>query len=35
LKYLQTKWITAEGNEWLVVVKNGEYVTSGIGLKVF
>jgi len=32
---IKTRWITANANEWLLLVENGKLVQSGIGLTVF
>jgi hypothetical protein len=33
--YLKSKWVESEPNEWMIVLRNGKLVRSGIGLKTF
>jgi hypothetical protein len=28
-------WVEAKGNEWMVIIKNGQMVRAGVGLKTF
>lgn len=33
IKYLQNWWVEGAPNEWVLVIKNGKMVRSGVGLK--
>lgn len=33
--FIYTGWVTAEPNQWLLVIDNGKLVKAGIGLKTF
>jgi len=33
--YLKSKWVESDPNEWMIVLRNGKLVRSGIGLKTF
>lgn len=33
VKYLQTWWVEGSPNEWVIVIKDGKMIRSGVGLK--
>lgn len=33
VKYLQTWWVEGSPNEWVLVIKDGKMIRSGVGLK--
>lgn len=33
--FIYTGWVTAEPNQWLLIIDNGKLVKAGIGLKTF
>jgi hypothetical protein len=35
VNFLQSLWVESEPNEWLVVIRNGNFVKAGVGLKTF
>ena len=33
--YMTRRWVEAQPNEWLLVIRNGRLVKAGVGLKTF
>lgn len=35
IDFIKTLWVESQPNEWLVVIRNGNFVKAGVGLKTF